>query len=63
MQDALLRGMSGHYPIMLIVDEDNWGSKPICMLKSWAVMHDTSIRCGGYVLKEKLKLIKSRLKV
>ncbi|XP_024640624.1 uncharacterized protein [Medicago truncatula] len=49
IQVAQLRGLSDHCPILLSVDEENWGPRPV---SGW----------GGHVLKEKLKLMKqSRL--
>ncbi|GAU14347.1 hypothetical protein TSUD_309070 [Trifolium subterraneum] len=74
IQTAQLRGLSDHCPLVLSVDEENWGPRPVRMLKCW---HDTpSFRkfvidkwsslqvdgWGGFVLKEKLKLIKLALK-
>ncbi|GAU19761.1 hypothetical protein TSUD_78870 [Trifolium subterraneum] len=74
IQTAQLRGLSDHCPLVLSVDEENWGPRPVRMLKCW---HDTpGFRkfvidkwsllqvdgWGGFVLKEKLKLIKLALK-
>ncbi|GAU23538.1 hypothetical protein TSUD_40160, partial [Trifolium subterraneum] len=71
---AKLRGLSDHCPLLLSVDEENWGPRPVRMLKCW---HDISgfrqfvidkwnslqlDGWGGFVLKEKLKLIKLALK-
>lgn len=36
VQVALVRGFSNHYPIMLFVDEENWGLKLIHKLKCWS---------------------------
>jgi hypothetical protein len=36
LQIALNRGLSNHCPIMLSVDEDNWGSKP-CQGRSFQI--------------------------
>ena len=73
-QVALLRGLSDHCPLQLSVDEENWGPRPSCMLKCWQDMSGYK-KCvsekwksfqidgwGGYVLKEKLKLIEVALK-
>jgi len=74
MQIALLRGVSDHCPLQLSVDEENWGPRPIRMLKCWQDMpgykqfvsdkwKSLSIDgWGGFVLKEKLKLIKGALR-
>ncbi|GAU47312.1 hypothetical protein TSUD_283800 [Trifolium subterraneum] len=73
-QQAQLRGLSYHRPLSLSVDEENWGPRPLCMLKCWqdvpgykkfVVSKWQSLQVddwGGYVLKEKLKLLKSALK-
>jgi len=74
LQIALLRGVSDHCPLQLSVDEENWGPRPLRMLKCWQEMlgykqfvtdkwNSFSVEgWGGYVLKEKLKLIKAALK-
>jgi len=74
MQVAHLRGLSDHCPIVLSVDEENWGSRPLRLLKCWQDMssYNNFVRerwsslqvtgWGGYVFKEKLKLIKLALK-
>ncbi|GAU46455.1 hypothetical protein TSUD_402220 [Trifolium subterraneum] len=36
VQVALARGLSDHCPIMLSIEEQNWGPKPLRMLKCWA---------------------------
>jgi hypothetical protein len=73
IQRALIRGLSDHCPILLTMDEANWGPRPRRMLKCWADLpgytqfvpeklqshHVEGL--GGYVLKEKLKLIKGSL--
>jgi hypothetical protein len=71
---AHLRGLSDHCPILLSVDDQNWGPRPTRLLKCWQGMpgYNTFVReklnsfdvhgWGGYVLKEKLKLIKEALK-
>jgi hypothetical protein len=73
-QVALLRGLSDHCPLQLSVDEENWGPRPTRMLKCWqdvpgykqfVIEKWTSFQIegwGGFVLQEKLKLIKSALK-
>jgi len=60
-------------PILLSMDEENWGPRPRRMLKCWADLpgYRQFVRdnlqsyhiegWGGYVLKEKLKLIKGSL--
>jgi len=74
MQVAQLRCLSDHCPLILFVDEENWGPRPSWFLKCWS---DTpgykqfvtdkwkTLQVegwGGYVLKEKFKLIKLALK-
>ncbi|GAU21183.1 hypothetical protein TSUD_11000 [Trifolium subterraneum] len=73
-QLALPRGLSDHCPIVLSVDEENWGPKPFRMLRSWSDMPGYKefviekwrsfnvSGWGGFVLKEKLKLLKGSLK-
>ena len=74
VQVALFRGLSDHCPLFLSVDEENWGPRPSRFLKCWSgnpgykeFVRNTwrSFQVegwGGYVLKEKFKLIKSTLK-
>lgn len=74
IQVANQRGLSDHVPFVLTVDNANWGPRPLRMLKCWAdfpgyaqFVRDTwgSFNIngwGGFVLKEKLKLIKGSLK-
>ena len=74
IQIALLRGLSDHCPIQLFVDEENWGPRPLKMLKCWQDMLGyqqfvtekwNSFQLegwGGFVLCKKLKLIKAALK-
>jgi len=74
MQLAQLRGLSDNCPLLLTVDEENWGPRPSRMLKCWADIPGYKQFVsdkwkamqvdgwGGFVLKEKLKLIKSVLK-
>jgi len=38
IQVALLRGLSDHYPISLSVDVQNWGPRPLRLLKCWQDM-------------------------
>jgi len=73
MQRALNCGLSDHCPILLSVDEVNWGPRPRRMLKCWGELpgYKQFVRDSlqsfhiegwvGYVLKEKLKLIKGNL--
>jgi len=74
MQVAHLRGLSDHFPIVLSVDEEDWGPRLLCLLKCWQDMpgYNNFVRenwssfevtgWGGFVLKEKLKLIKVALR-
>lgn len=74
VQVALLRGLSDHCPLVLSVDEENWGPQPSRFLKCWSdtpgykqfvrnLWNSFQVEgWGGYVLKEKLKLIKAALK-
>jgi len=73
-QLVVSRGLSDHCPLVLPIDTQNWGPKPVRMLKCWADFpgYDAFVRetwsslqisgWGGYVLKEKLKLMKLALK-
>jgi len=73
-QLASSRGLSYHCSIELSIDEENWGPRPVHMLKRWEnfTRYNEFVRdkwrsfqldgWGGYVLKEKLKLIKLALK-
>jgi len=73
-QVALLRGLSDHCPLQLLIDEENWGPRLTRMLKCWQDIPGyrqfvkekwNSLKVdgwGGYVLKEKLKLLKFALK-
>lgn len=73
IQVAYQRGLSDHVPSMLHVDEANWGSRPLRMLKCWSDYPSyanfvcdqwSSFQvqgCGGYVLRQKLKLIKKKI--
>jgi len=74
IQVAYQRGLSDHVPVMLHVDEINWGPQPLRMLKCWADLPGYadfvrekwgSFNCqgwAGFVLQQKLKMIKSSLK-
>lgn len=74
IQVAHLRGLSDHCPIVLSVDEENWGPRLVRLLKCWQDMpgYYDFVRekwgslqvsgWGGHVLKEKLKLLKVALK-
>jgi len=74
IQMAVSRGLSDHCPLVLAVDIQNWGPKPVRMLKCWADFpgYDSFVRdtwrslqiCGwgSFVLKEKLKSLKLALR-
>jgi hypothetical protein len=74
IQVAYQRGLSDHVPLVLMVDEANWGPRPLRMLKCWVDFTGYSDFLnqqwssfdvhgwGGYVLKHKLKMIKINLK-
>lgn len=74
IQVAHKRGLSDHVPLVLDVDDANWGPRPLRMLKCWADFNGYSefVRdkltsfslsgWGGYVLQKKLKMIKFCLK-
>jgi len=74
IQVAYQRGLSDHVPLLLQTDDVNWAPRPLRMLKCWSEYSGYgdfvrekwgSIYCqgwGGYVLKEKLKLLKYSLK-
>ncbi|PNX63799.1 cysteine-rich receptor-like protein kinase, partial [Trifolium pratense] len=73
-QEARLRGLSDHCPLVLSANEEDWGPRPSRMLKCWKDIpgYNQFVRdkwisfevdgWGGYVLKEKLKMIKAGLK-
>jgi hypothetical protein len=73
-QDAHLRGLSDHFALVLASDEANWGLRPLRMLKCWRDVPGYSVFVkekwqslrvdgwGGFILKEKLKLMKGALK-
>lgn len=74
IQVAYNRGLSDHVPLWLHVDETSWGPRPVKMLKCWAYFpgYEDFVRTqwesfvvsgwGGYVLQQKLKLLKLNLK-
>ena len=73
-QVALLRGLSDHCSLQLSVDEENWGPRSLRMLKCWQVLSGYKLFIqdkwnsfqiegwGGYVIREKLRLIKFAFK-
>jgi len=75
VQVAYQRGLSDHVPLVLSVDDENWGPRPLRLLKCWADYQGYTefVRdnlnsfvldgWGGHVLKMKLKMIKNSLKV
>ncbi|GAU46950.1 hypothetical protein TSUD_180540 [Trifolium subterraneum] len=74
VQVAQLRGLSDHCPLVLEADEENWGPRPSRMLKCWKDIpgYQQFVRdkwkamqidgWGGFVLKEKFKMIRLALK-
>jgi len=74
IQVAYQRGLYDHIPLLLNVDDANWGPRPLQMLKCWSdyLGYEDFVReiwsyfdChgwGGYVLKMKLKMMKTCLK-
>jgi len=74
IQVAYQQGISDHVPIMLHVDDANWDPRPLRMLKCWADFpgYEDFVRdmwsslnfngWGGFVLKQKLKMMKAELK-
>ncbi|GAU33774.1 hypothetical protein TSUD_393360 [Trifolium subterraneum] len=73
-QVAQLRGLSDHCPLILMSNVEDWGHRPVRMLKCWRDIpgYHQFVRdkwnalqidgWGGYVLKEKFKMIKLALK-
>ncbi|GAU19481.1 hypothetical protein TSUD_77250 [Trifolium subterraneum] len=73
-QTARLRGLSDHCSLVLSANEDDWGPRPLRMLKCWRDVPGYQVFVkekwkelqvdgwGGYVLKEKLRRIKTTLK-
>ncbi|MCI38654.1 cysteine-rich receptor-like protein kinase, partial [Trifolium medium] len=69
-----MRGLSDHCPLVLAASEEDWGPRPSRMLKCWKDVPGYNLFVknkwnsfqvdgwGGYVLKEKFKMIKSALK-
>ncbi|GAU43582.1 hypothetical protein TSUD_27840 [Trifolium subterraneum] len=72
-QEARMRGLSDHCPLILSANEEDWGPCPLRMLKCWKDIPGyylfvrekrKSLQVdvwGGFVLKEKLKMIKATL--
>jgi hypothetical protein len=70
IQVAHQQGLSDHVPLLLHVDEANWGARPLWMIKCWSDYPGYAefvrekwgnFSCqgwGGFVLKQKLKLMK-----
>lgn len=48
-QLALARGLSDHCPLELSVDEENWGPRPVRMLKCWENFPGYSTFFLGYL--------------
>ena len=73
-QLATSRGLSDHCALVLAIDDENWGPRPLRMLKCWETLpgYHNFFRekweafqlegWGGFVFKEKLKLLKLALK-
>jgi len=73
IQTALQRDLSDHVPVVLLSDVTNWGPRSFRMMKRWADYpgYADFIRdkwrtfnvegWGGFVLKQKLKMIKQCL--
>ncbi|PNX82715.1 cysteine-rich receptor-like protein kinase [Trifolium pratense] len=73
-QLAKMRGLSDHCPLVLSANEEDWGPRPSRMLKCWKDIPGYTLFVrdkwnsfqvdgwGGYVIKEKLKMIKVALK-
>ncbi|MCI35420.1 endonuclease/exonuclease/phosphatase family protein, partial [Trifolium medium] len=69
-QVARMRGLSDQCPLVLSANEENWGPRPSRMLKCWKDIPGYTLFVrekwkslqvdgwGGFVLKEKFKLIK-----
>ena len=74
IQVAYQRSLSDHVPLLLHVDEANWGPRPLRMLTCWSYFpgYADFVRAkwgtftcegwGNFVLKQKLKLMKFSLK-
>ncbi|GAU22483.1 hypothetical protein TSUD_296020 [Trifolium subterraneum] len=75
IQVAILRGLSDHCPLILREHEEDWGPRPFRMMKCWRDFpgYNSFVRdqmgsyfidgWGGFVLKEKFKLLKNSLRV
>ncbi|CAJ2637040.1 unnamed protein product [Trifolium pratense] len=73
-QMAKMRGLSDHCPLVLSANEEDWRPRPSRMLKCWKDIPGYKLFVrdkwnsfqvdgwGGYVIKEKLKMIKVALK-
>ncbi|PNX69688.1 cysteine-rich receptor-like protein kinase, partial [Trifolium pratense] len=73
-QVARMRGLSDHCPLVLSANEEDWGPRPSRMLKCWKDIpgYHLFVRekwnsfqiegWGGYMLKEKFKMIKASLR-
>ncbi|PNY09903.1 cysteine-rich receptor-like protein kinase, partial [Trifolium pratense] len=73
-QEAKMRGLSDHCPLVLSKNDKDWGPRPSRMLKCWKDVpgYNLFVRekwntfqvedWGGYVLKEKLKMMNAALK-
>ncbi|GAU12549.1 hypothetical protein TSUD_182630 [Trifolium subterraneum] len=73
-QVAWMKGLSDHCPLILAANEEEWGPRPSRMLNCWKDVPDYNIFVkdkwnsfqvdgwGGFVLKERFKMIKSALK-
>ncbi|XP_024626681.1 uncharacterized protein [Medicago truncatula] len=74
IQMALSRSLSDHCPLLLTIDDDNWGPKPLRMLQCWSDIpgygdfvkekwHSIQVQgWRGFILKEKLKELKHCLR-
>ena len=74
IQSSLHKGVSSHCSLVLSLENENWGSRPLRMLKCWVDFPGYKNFVKGewslfiilgwrvYVLMEKLKLIKESLK-
>ncbi|PNX62070.1 cysteine-rich receptor-like protein kinase [Trifolium pratense] len=74
MQVAQMQSLSDHCPLILSANEENWGPRPSRLLKCWSDVPGYKLFVkdkwnsfqvdgwGGYVLKEKFKMIKLALK-
>ncbi|KAH1242231.1 hypothetical protein GmHk_07G019601 [Glycine max] len=59
----LERNISDHCPFLLGDPTSNWGSKPFRVLDCWFLHKGfTNGWWGAYVLKEKLKILRGKLK-